>query len=266
MRSYYRSFEDVIEITRRELSNHGKMVEVGHWQGTDVKGKPDMVSYELLNHSFTCGVVSDLGMLRDQIKPNLPWADDHFLERVGREGLNPGVQYANWPYYVNKANDVHRVEEGKFSHTYMERIWPNNSVPDEIYDQYIMKMGLRYFYGDLDSVVNLLLREPLTRQAFLPIWYPEDTGAVHEGRVPCTLGYHFMRRDGELHMWYPIRACDFIRHFRDDVYLACRLMLWVLDELKAKDYDNWKDVRPGKLNMHIYSLHVFANEVRLLKG
>lgn len=261
MRRYYGSFEYAIEAARQALLREGKHVHVGHWQGVDVKNKPDMATYELLNHSFTCAVSPVVEELRKQIKPNLPWADDHFYERVGGEGLNPGEQYKNWPYYVNKANDVHRTEGGKFTHTYMERIWPNST---EEHNRQTM-MGIRYRYGDLDDLLNLLLREPLTRQAFLPIWFPEDTGAHHGGRVPCTLGYHFLLRDDELHMWYFMRSCDFIRHFRDDIYLACRLLLWVVDELANADSETWGIVRPGKLTMHISSLHVFAAEHHLLK-
>lgn len=259
MRTFYPNFEIAIQQAGRDLKRYGKPVAVGHWQGLDVRNKPDMVTHELLNYSFTGIISPNLDTLREQIKPNLPWADDHFLERVGREPLNPGVEYQNWPYYVRqKANDQHRTEEGQFTHTYMERIWPPQTD------------GIRYPYGNLDNVVELLYREPLTRQAYLPIWYPEDTGAVHEGRVPCTLGYHFMIRESQLHIWYPIRACDYIRHFRDDIYLACRLGLWILDELKKKaEADGhqekfWNNIRIGKLTMQIYSFHVFAAEKHML--
>ena len=265
MLMYFRSFEPAINFAKQMLVKYGKPVPVGHWQGLNVKGKPDMVSYEVTNIHFSCEVSPDIDELKRQIEPNLPWADDHFLERVGRVGLNPGEQYKNWPYYVRqKSNDVHRTEGGKFTHTYMERIWPKATESE--YWKGKNPLGIRYEYGDLDDLVNLLIREPLTRQAFLPIWFPEDTGAVHGGRVPCTLGYHFMRRDDKLHIWYPIRSCDFIRHFRDDIYLACRLLLWVLDEVKRKDYDTWKDVIPGNLTMNIYSLHVFAAEITSLRG
>lgn len=265
MRQYYRTFTDAIEVTKQTLKKYGTNVPVGHWQGVDVKGKPDMMCYEVMNHSFTALISPDIDELKRQIQPNIPWADDHFLERVGGQGINPGVQYANWPYYVNKANDKFRTEgEGKFSHSYMERIWPNDT--EELGNETMH--GIRYRYGDLEDVVNLLKREPFTRQAYLPIWFPEDTGSVHGGRVPCTLGYHFMMRDNELHIWYPIRACDYIRHFRDDIYLACRLLLWVLDRLKMRDegFDQvlWQNVKPGKLTMQIYSLHVFAAEVHML--
>ena len=63
-------------------------------------------------------------------------------------------------------------------------------------------------------------------------WIPEDTGAHHGERVPCTLGYHFIRRDDYLHMFYFIRSCDYIRHFRDDIYLAMRKAHYILEGLK----------------------------------
>ena len=76
----------------------------------------------------------------------------------------------------------------------------------------------------------------------------------------CTIGYHFMRRGDFLHIVYYIRSCDIIRHFRDDIYMACRKVMWLLNNLKARDYENWRDVKPGYFAMHISSLHCFASE------
>jgi len=133
----------------------------------------------------------------------------------------------------------------------MERIWPDKLD------------GIRYKYGNLNDVVDLLKREPYTRQAFLPIWHPEDTGAIHGERVPCTLGYHFIRRENYFHVFYYIRSCDYIRHFRDDIYLCVRKLYWILEQLKNNK--NWKEVLPGTYNMFITSLHVFKNEKEILK-
>ncbi len=239
----------------RQLVTFGKKVDVGLWQGTDVTGKPDMVTLELLNHSFSAPMTSDLDDLRADVRPNIPWADDHLLERVGGEPLNPGVQWEHWPYTVRQgpAADRFRTEGGKFTHTYMERIW---TPPLD---------GIRYRFGNLADVLDLLERAPLTRQAFLPIWFPEDTGDVHQGRLPCTIGYQFMMRDNLLHCFYPIRACDFVRHLRDDAYLANRLSLWVLQELQKRDPERWDEVRLGFLTMHIWSLHCFMGEVHLVR-
>jgi thymidylate synthase len=111
------------------------------------------------------------------------------------------------------------------------------------------------------TLVDQLANEPYTRQAYLPIFFPEDTGAVHGGRIPCTLGYHFMMRGDQLHMWYHIRSCDLHRHFRDDLYLAVRLQLWVLDALE--NYSRyWTAVSPGNLYFAAYSLHLHRGDER----
>jgi thymidylate synthase len=121
--------------------------------------------------------------------------------------------------------------------------------------------GIRYNYGDLDDLVELLIRNPYTRQAYLPVWFPEDLdAAVKRQRVPCTLGYHFLTSYREVDITYHIRSCDFMRHFRDDVYMAGRLCQWVVshmnDNIEAGD-EAW---RPGTLVMNIGSLHCFEGD------
>jgi thymidylate synthase len=147
---------------------------------------------------------------------------------------------------------------GVFSHTYPERIWPKRAGISSIAPRPDNNKGIRYDYGDLADMVDLLKREPETRQAYLPIWFPEDTGAPSYQRVPCTLGYHFIRRHGFFHMTYYIRSCDIIRHFRDDIYLALKLYYWIKDVSLPKTI-------PGLFTMHIVSLHCFYNERGLLK-
>lgn len=237
------------------MLSSGETVDTGHWQS--LKDVPQTETIELRNVSVMYALPLTVERLAVEVKPNLPWADLHFKERVGGKPTNPGDTYHLWPYFRGNV-PKHQGEGDRFSHTYMERIWPR-FAGDETDECMTPHRGIRYRYGDLSDVVNLLAREPFTRQAFLPIWFPEDTGAHAEQRVPCTLGYHFMRRGKQLHCFYPIRSCDLLRHFRDDVYLAARLMMWLLDEL------GWDDVLPGELLMHAHSLHVFAPERPMLR-
>jgi thymidylate synthase len=82
------------------------------------------------------------------------------------------------------------------------------------------------------------------------------------GRKPCTLGYQFIMRGGSLHCFYPMRSCDLIRHVRDDMYLAVRLMLHVLDQCRHRATNwPWVEVKPASLVMHMTSLHCFVNDV-----
>lgn len=228
--------------------------------------------------------------LGEIVKPNLPWADDHFLERVGGEPLNPGVQWANWPW-ASSADKHRKAETGAeptFNHSYMERLWPKwagmtpgGYLPLKLNGprrypgspEYFMAddgngtmtgphAGIRWKYGDLQSLVELLAREPDTRQAWIPLFFPEDTGVGDGGRKPCTLGYQFIVREGAISIYYPLRSCDYVRHFRDDIYLAIRLLLWVIDRCTEINPAFWGDVVPGYYVMHATSLHVFANDYR----
>ncbi len=250
----YGDFPEAIRAAGNQF-HRAVAVHPAQWQSTDVSDKPDMAMREVLNYSFQINVNHALrcGSL-DDIGANLPWAEDHFQERVSEEPLNPGNEWQNWAYAHSA--DRHRNENGQFSHTYMERYWPKMANTFEHH------LGIRYQYGDLLDVVDLLEKQPLTRQAYLPVWFPEDTGVRHGGRVPCSLGYHFIMRNGFLHCTYYIRSCDFIRHFQDDVYLTIRLMIWMLSKLKTGP---WADVQLGLFSMHIVSLHMFANDYEAWK-
>jgi hypothetical protein len=253
---------DAILWTKSCLIDYGRTVKTERWQG--IPSPDDM--FEYLFHSFKAEIPSDVSELIKQVNPNLPWADEHFEERICGLPLNPPPSHVNWPF-SQRGNEKFGGTT-KFSHSYPERIWPkygeleNGLRSDKPADKI---KGIRYEYGDFGDVIDLLEREPFTRQAFLPIWFPEDTGTVHGERVPCTIGYHFIRRGNYLHVVYYIRSCDYRRHFRDDIYLACRKVQWAIERLKEKNPSSWNDVVPGYLSMHITSLHCFDSEKRILK-
>lgn len=258
-----------IQATRHYLLRNGEVVVTESWQGM----KQDKGFFEALNWSFSCPIPFTNEEMVRQIKPNQEWADAQFEERLGAHPLNPGQSYKIWPMYKNNAqNDMFRTQEQKFTHTYMERFWPKfagqfkNDEEMKIPKVAIANRGIRYEYGDFKDLMDLLKKEPNTRQAYLPIWFPEDTGVKHGGRVPCTIGYWFVKRHGALHITYHIRACDYFRHFRDDIYLAMRLAKRVLAILKSEVGGEWNNVEPGILTMNIGSIHIFGNEIKILQN
>ena len=247
------------------------IVRPTHWQGRNVQGKPDMETHEVLNfHGEAPLPLESLSYYQEIIRPDLPWADDHFEERVCGYPLNPGTQWAKWR--LGKGADGFRDANGQFNINYMERIWPRyagqlgySEVPSVIPHHHPINRGIRYAYGDFNDVIDLLEREPLTRQAYLPIFFPEDTGAAHRDRTPCSLGWQFIMRDQKLHVIYFIRSCDLMNHFRNDLYFTVRKLLWVLGKLRARDA-YWCDVIPGTLTIHVTSLHLFrANRPALME-
>ena len=276
----YSTFSHAIERVGAHLRDYSYEIHPDSWQSTDVSERPEAAMREILNVSFSVPLeyLNSLTSLREAVEPNLPWADDAFKERVSGTPWNPGEIWKDWPW--SNTADYHRTEHEKFSHTYAERYWPKNAGDhrNDDNDREIqtarlkMNRGVRYYFGDLGDVVELLDRDPQTRQAVLPIFFPEDTGVVHEQRVPCSLFHHFILRNGYFHHTYFIRSCDFYRHFRDDLYLSVRLHLWVLDRLRARDdYGDvtgefWKGVKPGLFTFHCTSMHCFINDFNDLFG
>lgn len=397
----YTTFANAIEQASNWLQHRSQKVHSAYWQGSEIAAKPEMMMHEVAHLSFAMDMAGMMhteegklrgtfqSVLNEDIKPNQPWCDMHFLERVGGQPLNPGVEWANWPYgksadtfredwgpfvtatdwaYLAALIDadgsitirkdgkphvvIHQVDhdylwsvyrrfnvgqvrtqennselsdrpylrwqisardelkwllggvmrylrlkrataqqafdnipdfdlrkvgnkqrEPTFNHNYMQRYWPKYAgmteggvINETTFEPDYMwpHRGIKYEYGDLFDVINLLGDDPLTRQAYLPIWFPEDTGGGAK-RAPCTIGYHFMMRNNHLDVNYHIRSCDFVRHFRDDLYLTARLVEWVIERLQERD-DLWLSIRPGKFYMQIGSLHCFANDFRMLYG
>jgi len=176
-------------------------------------------------------------------KVDLPWAEDHFLERVNGQPINPGEQYKNWPYYKALDNDTLFRSSGKFSHNYMERYWCKGFK------------GIRFQYGDLNDIIERLNIDNYTRQAYLSVWHPEDQ-SNHGERVPCTIGYWFYLKDNRLNLTYHIRSCDAVRHYLNDLYMTFRLLQYVSNKIKKEC---------GTINIWIGNFHCFVSDQYELK-
>jgi hypothetical protein len=269
----FATFDAARSLFSNKFISRSYEVKAPHWQGVDVSRKPDMAMRELFSESFQVPLrgIEELEHWQKDIKPNLPFADITFAERVGGEPLNPGESWKVWPW--GNSADKFRDVNGQFDHTYQERFWPkfaglHYSPTGTLLDRSRNdpNSGIRFEYGDLDDLIEHLLTDPLSRQAYLPIWFPED-GSPKAKRKPCTLGYHFLMRHRYLHLTYHIRSCDFIRHWADDCYLAVRLLMHILAELRGRDkYGHWSPVKPGMYVMHIASFHMFVNDWILVKA
>ena len=247
------SFQDM----KRQIAKHlleEPPIHRGQWQTLDVAASPAHATYELRNVSIFYGMPQTHRELLADVQPDMPWAETHFQERTGGEPLNPPPSYLIWPHHGSNSERHLDGENHQFSHTYPERFWPTYAGT-----AIARRRGIRYEYGDLNGIIEQLCANPLTRQAVLPVWFPEDTGAI-DRRVPCSLTYHFMADDDyRLNVWYSLRSCDFVRHFHNDVYFAARLLEWVacrvlLGSRKAVNFEL------GELYMTVSSLHAFVGD------
>lgn len=238
-----------------------------------MKDKSTAFTHEIGPVTETFAVDQEQSAWAEVVKPNLPWAEDHFQERIGGRPLNPSPSEAWWPF-ARQGNAEHKKDQ-KFSHTYPERFWPKRAgLPEDhcpnpeacFVEEHHPNWGIRFKYGDLSNLISILKKNPMSRQAYLPIWFPEDLTAADAGeRVPCSMGYHFLSPgSGLLDCVYTMRSCDIVRFYRDDVYMAGRLLQHVASTvelaLAQQGAGSAAELRPNRLIVHIDNLHCFPGD------
>jgi thymidylate synthase len=232
---------EVIRLLREEVIYSGDTIHTKSWQG--VPSPDDM--RELLHYSIYIAMEQSEEKIALECNAKLPWADIHFNERVGGVPLNPPPSYSMW---ARNLEEFYATGHECFSHSYPERMWSKG-----------LHSGIRYDIADLNTLVEVLKKDPTTRQAYLPFFFPEDLSAAIEGeRVPCSLGWHFIIRDGRLDLFYALRSCDVMRHLHNDIYFANRLALWVADKAGL-------DVVMGNMHLVVTSLHCFVKDRELFE-
>lgn len=235
MSRIYRDFHEAQNEIRRDLAELGVEVKLETMQHFDVKGDEEIgITMELMNYQYTV-VDPDYtkleGVHEEWVKQE--WRD----RRAG--GLNPGLAWKKrkeiWRplmEYEGKAGAFARSTNRptKFSYTYSER------------------MGGPH----IQRVIDEIKEHPHTRQAWLPVWGPIDETRRGKRRVPCSLGYQFLWRQGKLHVTYVMRSCDFFLHYANDVALATILMKYIARET---------GLEPGTFSHFVGSLHVYKKDV-----
>lgn len=216
-------------------------IKSNKWQAVELNTE----LLEVNNMFFEMDMCSSIDELILETKADLPWSEDHFIERISGSS-NPGEQYKKWPYYRKDLDDSRFRKDGLFSHTYQERFWPKR------------KKGNRFIMGDWNDIKERLKMDLTTRQAFFSIWHPEDH-SNNNVRLPCTIGYWFKIDNEQLNITYLIRSCDARRHFRNDIYMTQRLAMEMLS------YIGIKNLRMGKLSVWIGSFHCFVSDEYSLK-
>lgn len=149
------------------------------------------------------------------------------IDRMSPHWRNPGMSWTArsklWEQFKH---------DGRFSYTYNER-----------------------FREQVPRIVDELKERPTTRQAIITVW-DRHQDIAHLGglaRVPCSMYYQFLLRDGQLDCIYTMRSCDFLTHFPVDVWLGCGLMRYMADAIKVK---------PGHFIHFIGSLHAYAADLK----
>lgn len=233
----YTDCREMYSEEQRNLVEMGIRVHPQTMQDRDVRDDPAYATIELSPCVFTILDGSDRDQWIRDLKLPLDWAVNDFQERIistrlrNLPGVNPGEAW-------RMRADVWKpfLHNGRFAYTYSERF--GRHVSGE---------------GALMRVINELKRNPDTRQAVLPMFdcYADLPNLGGIARVPCTLGYQFLRRREQLDLFYMMRSTDFKTHFPLDIWMALELQSFVASCL---------DCERGRFTFFSGSLHLYAKD------
>jgi len=220
---FFQTFPVALNELKRELAEMSIRLRTKTVQNLDISDNPDYDMMEIQNYTY------QVTQPRWEEIPleNEAYFDEEFYERINGSGLNPGEAWKldeeYWKQFLRA--------DGTFDYTYSKR----------------MKNALI-------EVIEALRKDPNTRRAYLSIFDPlYDSPCSFDCRIPCSLGYLFQYRQGQLNITYLQRSADFSKHFNKDIALADRLKCYVAQQCGMK---------PGYFCHWLGSLHVFARDVR----
>ena len=246
MRIYSNAYELMSE-TGRNLWEMGIEVKPKTYQNKNIAGIDDFITKELICEQYCLTNLPDEDNLFIHTNSK-DWAEAEFKERLQLD-VNPGEAYKLrkevWEQFLDT--------NGEFDYTYSERI--NNRI--DSFDHSALNGSTT-----LEEVINLLIADPDTRKAIIPIYGLEDSNYLNGARrIPCSMYYDFLIRtnakgEKQLNICYHQRSSDFIVHFGNDVYLAWKLMEYIAGQV---------NIKPGYLYHTIDSLHVYQKDWVKLK-
>ena len=221
MSRIYDNLNIAVNEIERDLHEMGTLVRTMSMQNKLIEEDDDTYdTLELQNYSFT---ILNLKNIDKEIEPKvLKWCESEFKERISDNFTNPGeawkLREEVWKEFLT---------DEKFCYTYNERI--NN-------------------FDQLNKIIDELTENPNTRQAVLDIHSASDNNKLRKSRIPCSLSYQFLIRNKKLNIIYNMRSSDFYTHFKNDIWLANKMLTYIAGILKIPVWS---------LHMNIGSLHIY---------
>lgn len=204
MRIYSNLTECYGEV-QRDLFEVGEWIEGATYQDKDVEGDPSFDFMELRPYVYSLTGTEDLDRFIADRELNREWIKAEFNERIGRNFSEPANPGSAWKFR-GEVWEEFLGDDGKFAYTYAERFHP----------------GVNHQLDQPLTVLAELSRHPASRQAIIQIFdvHKDLTRIGGETRIPCSMFYQLMIRNGAVDLHYVMRSCDFFTHFPYDQLLA----------------------------------------------
>lgn len=286
MRLYFNPFEAFKEV-ERDVFEMGIEVQVQTMQDKVVGDDPEYKTKEVraygfkivdwkwdkaqerkaLSHLFTPGgqEVND-----EAITSLIKYIEAEFWDRTSGKASNPGMAY----HYRREVWDEF-LHHGRFAYTYSERIAPQfESVITQLQNNPDTRQGIITVHSNIqpETVMGLPTpeeepsitewnREQMQQYAIAhpEKWFNQVRVSADcmnmggTGRIPCSLHYQIMQREGKLDLIYCMRSCDLLTHFGIDVMLALRMQNWMAVKLQKQ---------VGTFTYFTGSLHAYQKDLK----
>lgn len=224
-----RIFRSAVEMhteVGRDLFEMGHRIHPETMQDKDVRSDAGYETIEWLGYVYTLTSKETARQIACALKLDEDYVIREGSERTSGIPMNPGKAWKRreelWTPFIR---------DGRFAYTYSER-----------------------FARQLETVAFELMARPNTRQAVVQMFNCHEDHANMGGkdRVPCSMHYQFLMRNGQLDCVYVMRSCDYMTHFPYDVAFAVWLQGWMANRTGAPQ---------GHLVHFIGSLHAYAKDL-----
>lgn len=228
MRIYNSAIEALGEVGR-DLTEMGITYQSDTVQDQFVGDDPEFLTKEIMAYSYMLTSWSDIRDAVEVMGIPIEWVEAEQAERVDLSLINKNPGEA-WKLRSDLWEDF--LRNGVFAYSYPER-----------------------FHAQLPYIYQELKTRPNTRQAIITMY--ESTKDIMSwggrDRVPCSMSYQFLLREGKLSIIYTQRSCDYKLFFASDMYFACKLLEHVAEVI---------GVNVGHMVHSIGSLHCFKKHLK----
>ena len=169
----------------------------------------------------------------------------------------------------NSESLMYQIEgtTGKSMNSFTDRVkYVKSLVDDYIYDNKLNPYERENFQevermsAQKDVLADFLGNNTSTRQCFLSIWSREaDIYFIGEKEIPCTIGYHFLIREGKLRVIVNMRSLN-LDILPNDFYIAASLQNYFLEIINNHSIflKSTEKLKAGTITFMVNNLHYFG--------
>ena len=233
----YTDINEAFREVERDVAEMGVVVHTDTYQDKDIRGDDDRSTKEVQGYGFKivgeqsrmamAQAVAYLTETREDPDAVMDFIEAEVDDRTSGVSMNPGNAFK---MRRNVWDEFLRPETGTFHYTYAERFAPQyERVVRELLERPDTRQAIITIHSNIQP--DRYAKRPGTNAVCSPSVDMASMGGA--GRVPCSMYYQFLLRNGRLDMVYAMRSCDLLCHFPVDVVVALMIRARIAERIGA---------------------------------